>query len=408
MTPSTISEPIKPRSGWRILGLMTLGMVILTIGGGFWWYFSDSDLEAVRQQARLQGRPLSWSEMGLKLADPERLRMWKRVTELTGQLKSYQKIHESPKKGEPILKMWSPIPQEVRDYHQSLDGMAIAELIDLLDRLGDQSLVLHDQLTYESKLPEIQVNRELIRFLQERMILAESLDAVKWGQRMLALCRRYSADSLMPHLVRNSFVAIAMESIAFRLEDLKQTDLSIANDIFTITEDIHPNLFHALDGEFLMILDVCTRRETYSGDWYSRLIFRSGRHIVLSSFLNAHRELHLLDEQGSRTWARATETNFSEAEMGIKYPSIVLQGLLMPAWNMMIITDQRIALRGRLLAAELQGQSWPIDIFDKTGAFLRPITRDGRVIAAYSVGDDGIDQGGIEKKDLVFPLYAKP
>lgn len=275
MTPSTISEPIKPRSGWRVLGLMTLGMVILTIGGGFWWYFSDSDLEAVRQQARLQGRPLSWSEMGLKPADPERLRMWKRVTELTGQLKSYQKIHESPKKGEPILKMWSPIPQAVRDYHQSLDGMAIAELIDLLDRLGDQPLVLHDQLMYETNFPEIQVNRELIRFLQERMILAESVDAVKWGKRMLALCRRYSTDCLISHLVQNSYVEITMTAFSCRLADLKKSTPNIATEILAITQSMHPNLLHSIDGDFLMRLDVCTRRTTYSGDWYSRLIFLS-------------------------------------------------------------------------------------------------------------------------------------
>ncbi len=88
-------------------------------------------------------------------------------------------------------------------------------------------------------------------------------------------------------------------------------------------------------------------------------------------------------------------------------PPTVIRGFFMAnSWT--ILREHKTVLHGRLLAAELQGQPWPVDTFDATGALLRPITRDGRIIAAYSVGDDGIDQGGNEKKDLVFPLYAKP
>ncbi len=410
MTPSTISEPIKPRSGWRMLGLMMLGMVLLTIGGGFWWYFSDSDLEAVRQQARSQGRPLSWSEMGLKPADPERLRMWKRVTELTGQLKGYQTIPDSQRKGGPVFKMWDPIPPEMRDYHQNLDGAAIAELVELLDRLGDQPLMLHDQLTYTSKLSEIPIARELIRFMQEKLLLAEGTDVGSWGRRMLTTCQRFSADSLVPHLVRNSLIGITMEGITYRLADLKQNDPSIAVEILTTTQSMHANLLHALDGEFLMVLDTCTHRAIYneSDGWFTRLIFRYERCSVLSILLDSHRELQLLNDQESLAWARTAEAKFIIAKKGIPSPSTILQGLFLPAWNSVIRINQKTALRGRLIAAELQSQPWPIDTFNATGALLRPITRDGRVIAAYSVGDDGIDQGGDPKKDLIFPLYAKP
>ena len=211
MTPSTKSEPMKRPNSWRMLGLMTLGMVILTIGCGFWWYFSDSDLEAVRAQARLQGRPLSWSEMGLKPADPERLRMWKRVTELTAKLKSYQTIPSSQRKGGPIFKLWDPIPQEMRDYHQALDGAAITELIELLDRLGDQPLVLHEKQTFESSMvSETDHARELLRFMQERLLLADSSDTGTWGRRMIASCRRYSADSISQDMIRTALVGIAI------------------------------------------------------------------------------------------------------------------------------------------------------------------------------------------------------
>ncbi|MBA3697235.1 MAG: hypothetical protein H0W78_00005 [Planctomycetes bacterium] len=401
--------PLSPRRrGWRILGLIVVGMVLLTIGGGFWWYYDDGDLEVVREQARQQGRPLTWGDMGLKLADAERLQAWKRITELTAQVKSYQMIPSSQRKDGPLLKAWEPIPQELREHHQAMDATAIAELIDLLDRLGDQILVLHDEVTFATRMPEIGVARELMRFMQERMLLAEGDEVVTWGRRMLALCRRYSGDSVVPHMVRVSLMTIALGAISRRLSDIKVTDPTIATDILTTTQTLHPDLLHAIDGDFLMELDLLTSRDTYKDGWYMPLICRAGRQGALLAVLEAHQQLHLLDEPGSLAWARTTEEKFDTARQGITYPSLVLQGLFMPAWIAVVSSGQRTALHGRLLAAELQGQPWPIDNFDPTGAVLRPIAHDGRVIAAYSVDTDGIDQGGRDKVDRVFPLYAKP
>ena len=155
-------------------------------------------------------------------------------------------------------------------------------------------------------------------------------------------------------------------------------------------------------------LDVCAHRTTYSNEWFMLLITRAGRQGALTALLDAHRELQALDSAGSVAWARATEEKFHKARRGIPYPSLVLQGFYMPAWVAVVRVGQRTALHGRLLAAELQGQPWPNDTFDTTGATLRSIIRDGRVIAGYSVGDDGVDQGGTDKRDQVFPLYAKP
>ena len=62
-------------------------------------------------------------------------------------------------------------------------------------------------------------------------------------------------------------------------------------------------------------------------------------------------------------------------------------------------------LFARLLVAELRGTPWPIDDFDPLHQRLRPILRDGEIMGAYSVGNDGIDDGG-EKDDRYFPLYG--
>ena len=63
-----------------------------------------------------------------------------------------------------------------------------------------------------------------------------------------------------------------------------------------------------------------------------------------------------------------------------------------------------VVLHARLIAAELRGSPWPIDVLDRTGAPLRRWEKDGRLIGAYSVGPDGVDDGGDPKKDIQLRL----
>ena len=84
----------------------------------------------------------------------------------------------------------------------------------------------------------------------------------------------------------------------------------------------------------------------------------------------------------------------------------MLIGVFSPLYSQNILLGHRAALRGRLLAAELRGQRWPHDNFDATGAPLRAFKRDGILVGAYSVGPDGIDNGGDAAKDRYFPLYG--
>jgi hypothetical protein len=67
----------------------------------------------------------------------------------------------------------------------------------------------------------------------------------------------------------------------------------------------------------------------------------------------------------------------------------------------------RRLLRASLLVAELRGAPWPRDWFDPAGAPLRRIERDGRLIGAYSVGDDGVDNHGAIADDQCWALYER-
>jgi hypothetical protein len=65
----------------------------------------------------------------------------------------------------------------------------------------------------------------------------------------------------------------------------------------------------------------------------------------------------------------------------------------------------RSLLRANLVLAELRGTPWPRDWFDPSGSPIRRIERDGRLIGAYSIGDDGVDGGGSRSGDICWPLY---
>jgi hypothetical protein len=61
-----------------------------------------------------------------------------------------------------------------------------------------------------------------------------------------------------------------------------------------------------------------------------------------------------------------------------------------------------------LFAAELRGLPWPIDVLDPTGKPLRRWEKEGRLIGAYSVGANGIDDGGDRASDIPLRLYPEP
>jgi hypothetical protein len=61
-------------------------------------------------------------------------------------------------------------------------------------------------------------------------------------------------------------------------------------------------------------------------------------------------------------------------------------------------------MHGKLLLAHLRGEPLPPDPFLTTGTTMQPIMRNGVLIGAYSVGQDGRDDGGDQRTDLCFDL----
>lgn len=80
---------------------------------------------------------------------------------------------------------------------------------------------------------------------------------------------------------------------------------------------------------------------------------------------------------------------------------------MVPALQSALRRHLRCTTGLRLLAAELSGTPWPTDPGDPAGGPLRPVLRDGVVIGAYGLGNDGLDGAGDRYKDWCWPLRAR-
>jgi hypothetical protein len=396
--------------GWRMLVLILLVLAALTAGSVAWWWFDEGDLDAVRTLARQDGRAATWVELKQVPADEVRLACWQRIVVLGKELKSYQDV-QGGKPNYAQFKAFTPVPDEMRAHHAALDAAKLAELLTLLDQLGDQPLVLRSEMTFHTLIPEIGAVRGLIRLLAERAALGDAAEAARQCRLALALCRAFHARSLIQHLVRLSVTEIALGMVVARLPELKRVDPGLADDVLATTLGVPNDLVPALNGEFLCALAMADSRLLYDGEgslgaWYMPLVLRVGRREFLEAQLEAMRELAHHDLRGGLAWSDANDDALRKAKGRFPRPGLILRGMLSPVYGMIVEMGGRTALRGRLVAAELRGQPWPVDSFDPSGAVLRPVSRDGVLVGAYTVGKDGVDDGGVEKQDRYFPLYG--
>jgi hypothetical protein len=73
-----------------------------------------------------------------------------------------------------------------------------------------------------------------------------------------------------------------------------------------------------------------------------------------------------------------------------------------------LLIHVKVVTHLRILLAELQGQSWPMDPFDREKNQLHRLEREGKLMGAYSFGQNRKDDGGDKTKDDYFPLYGPP
>jgi hypothetical protein len=407
--------------GWRGLAVLVLGCFLLGLALLYGWYQSNADLDDIRAQAVEMDLPVSWSEVHLALASLERQRLYERLGQLTPQLQSYEwmrtKLGTDTTPAMPWARYADP-PASALAYHASLNPDLLAELLSTLDRLGSSPLVLRVDFPMGADEPELYWKRQLMSLLAERVRLAKS-DILSLEVGRLLRLLEIADIRTQNHLnVQSSLLSVAVSGLATRTDELKNLDPTLIERLAAVTNDLLLHAQNAYVGLFISAFDGLSHRspgevarllESDNWPWMDRWLaapmIRIERQRFLrwtlenAVFLKREHRLDMIIEESRRLTARSRG---------------LISGNQINSIHLRLGNDSGyfhrslclVIMQSRLLVAEVTGSPWPKDDCASGSPPLRRIERDSRLMGAYSVGEDGIDDGGDKKKDRYFPLYG--
>lgn len=408
-------RPRRRLRGWRLLlawsaGLLLLLALLLGIGVPI-WLRSTSDLGRVDARARALGIAPTWTEAGLTRSAPERIALQEELERLQPVLKSWDAA--KPRGAPSPLTPGLPTPPAMTAHHAALDRARMERLLTICDALGTEPVIRDVEMTYATKVPGIPVAMGASKLLAERVVLADDAGLPREIARLLDLAERTDSRTVIGHLVRTAIARLAARAITMRLPALRATGdeaVAIADRLRRMADALSAGTGDACAGEFR-----CARASLlasggipeFMGGMKGRLLVRAGREAVLARLLD------IADAARAAPIPRLAAMGRIELELeredrrtAIPWPSRVLSGLIIPAVTLATRKPEVAAVHLRLVAAELTGTPWPADLLDPGGVPLRRIERDGRVVGAYSVGTDGRDDGGDDKRDERFALHG--
>lgn len=415
LTSDPLVEPKKKRSGWWFLAKLMGALLALTIGTLWLWVRSDGDLRAAREAISAAGFPTTGKEMGRKKSDEARIAAWKRLDELFSK-KALLGEYYSQLNGFAVPS--TPLPETLSTYVAALPPSAVAEALALIDELGDAPVVHDESFTMATRVPVIS---KVPYFVSYHALLSPAADLPDDLIRLVRLARWCNPQS--------GHIFSSQQSIASRLTQIllyRRADLSTENRrrfadlLLTLTANPGRSLAQAQAGALVLHLDFFInpddrmRRggmmapDLFQWPVIGSLYFRAGRGAFLQSeldwaiFLRDHRD----DLRAIRAEAQRRQP------IAQSWTLLLNPGRWLSLWlsqtTQPYLSDglARTRLRAELVAAVLRDEPWPVDWFDPTGARLRPITIDGQVMGAYSVGPDGRDDGGTSNKDTRWALFG--
>ena len=405
---------------WLLIGLVGLGLIV-----GVWWYYSTGDLAALRKAAKQHGLPTTVEEWNRPVSPASEQAQIERLGVLSKLLKEYdseqtlKKIPGDPKRDR--LRPFLPIPSAARDFHAALDQAVVVEALALLDQLPAERIVRYNGDHRQRPKDTIGPYRQTIRWLSERILLADEEQAVVEVRRLLRLLLTFDVASDIDSWVMSSLISIFAPSMAARLPALQphraEIDATLARIETRMPEDVRQGLVGGFIEELRLITDPeYARWMTVDilgiGDpppWYDPYVnpvrIRAGRAVALERFIKRDQQLqrHGLSHGYVAALSQDQQVNEALREWHLSEWLPKRVGTLHAMMDHVAIVAH---LHIRLLRSQLNGEPWPVDPFDSAGLPVREFKRDGQVIGAYSFGDNQIDDGGDRRKDRLFLLFG--
>ncbi len=301
----------------------------------------------------------------------------------------------------------------MRAHYAAMDGARLAEMMAELDVLGSDILIENVEYRISTKT-KVAEYRALMNLLRDRIMLAPTDALVSETQRACDLIATHDRVPLISLLVRIACDSIIASAIAFRLDDLRMADDgSIARRLAGFVADGPEILEAGTTGEWLYMFEALHEPVARLGiliavddDWpsfFGPAFARAGRanvgrvHLRGADLCRVH-----LSPRDLLAQSRRLEADLAALLGRMPWNHFARQ--IASAWDFTFRMYVKRQMLLALIVAELDGDPWPEDAYG-TGP-LKRVERDGRTLAAYSVGPDGVDDGCNAKKDLVFELYG--
>jgi hypothetical protein len=239
----------------------------------------------------------------------------------------------------------------------------------------------------------------------------------------------YSSD-FNSEIEFNSFLSNVEKtnnSIVLNLSELMKRDSGIAKELETLIDYLEKSFSVYLEGYFILNRQIesgnLKKQNLYTSSkevptFLQPLFLRLGRAKLISSpleFLKANRETSSFADYFSsfKTIMKERDKQRTYRETFPKYIRLIL----FPRFSVLDSSDHKdyvpmrlakVILHCRVLIAELRKTSWPVDVFfDPNAKPLHRVERNGKLIGTYSVGLNGVDDGGIKgSDDYYIPIYG--
>ena len=170
------------------------------------------------------------------------------------------------------------------------------------------------------------------------------------------------------------------------------------------------------EGEFIEFIENAVKTsDLLNGVWlsdnkwyeayYNPVKVRVGRYAALQVILSGRMSaIKLLSLAERVRWAR--DLNAHALTLREWHPNEGLEKMVSSTLSLIAVMHTRTLIHLEVVLAELRQEPWPNDPFDPTGGPLHRIERNGKLMGVYSLGENGIDDGGDKRKDYYFPLYG--
>lgn len=400
---------------WQTLILIAclFGIFVACLG---LWLRSSGDLEAVDARTRALQLPLLPTDIAFAATIAERTADWQRLLALGAQLLPWGE--------EATAKGWTPIPglplpDGLAAHHAALDAKALLESTTILARLGDAAVDAHRDLSPAATLPDVAALRRHMRLRCERILLAAPADLSGEILAAAALIPAREPPGLLRLMVQANLVEQWATAVIARAADLGEAKTQIAARAEALAPLAPAGLAQAWRNDLASLRGFAATADpaevwrrlgrtggTFSFDaWGFAIALRAGRARTITLMQDiAVAQGDPLDVAGQLAAARTAETAARQTSWW--RPGTLLPAMTLPVAVPVIAGVHVARMRLLVLAAELRGTAWPADALEPAGKPLHRAERDGRLIGAYSVGADGVDDGGDPRSDRCWPLYG--